>query len=257
MARFIYMKKSTKGFYTLEASIFLPLVILAILSFGYFMKIEGTWENCIHGAADESAKIASMSYDSVNTALIGPAVSKRINDDNPGLSKMKLESLKVMYSDGKMDDLTSYRITAAIDMQLPLGFSRIFELDYGIKFRGFTGVEEGSSPLGAEGLATYEQQEPVWIFPHSGERYHKENCTYVKASASPAVLTSAVRKKHNSCGLCDSGNISAGTIVFCFEGEGTAYHRGTCSSIIRHTSVIDRSEAVNKGYSPCSKCGGV
>ncbi len=30
------MRRNTKGFYTLEAVIFLPLVILAILSLGYF-----------------------------------------------------------------------------------------------------------------------------------------------------------------------------------------------------------------------------
>ena len=44
----------------MEAAIFLPLVLLAVLSLGYFMRVEGTWENCIHGAVDESALIASV-----------------------------------------------------------------------------------------------------------------------------------------------------------------------------------------------------
>lgn len=35
------MKRNSKGFYTLEAVIFLPLVLLAVLSLGYFMKVEG------------------------------------------------------------------------------------------------------------------------------------------------------------------------------------------------------------------------
>ena len=64
------MKKSTKGFYTVEAAIFLPLVILSVISLGYFMKVEGTWENCIHGAVDESALIASRSYDEINAASV-------------------------------------------------------------------------------------------------------------------------------------------------------------------------------------------
>ena len=256
MAGNMHMKRSTKGFYTVEAAIFLPLVLLAVVSLGYFMRVEGTWENCIHGAVDESALVASRSYDRANAAAIGPAVSKRINDDNPNLTEMRIRNLKVLYSDGQNEDLTSYRITAAIELVMPLGFSRRFEMDCGIKFRGFTGVDEESVPLGAEGLETYEQQDPVWIFPHSGEKYHDEDCTYVKAAASPAVLTSALRKQYDDCRLCDSENIPAGSIVFCFEGEDTAYHRGTCSSIMRHTSVIDRSEAVKKGYSPCTKCGG-
>ena len=48
------MKRNSKGFYTLEAVIFLPLVLLAVLSLGYFMKVEGAWENAFYGAIDES-----------------------------------------------------------------------------------------------------------------------------------------------------------------------------------------------------------
>ena len=245
-----------KGFYTVEAAIFLPLMLLAVLSLGYYMRVEGTWENCIHGAVDESTLIASRSYDYVNAMSAGAAVSKRINDDNPALDEMKIKSLRVMYSDGHTDDLTSYKIDASIHLKLPLGFSREFAMEQGIKFRGFTGVDGGGDPMGAEGLETYAQQNPVWIFPHAGEKYHSENCTYVKASVSPKVLTEALKKKYDSCSLCRSGDIPSGSIVFCFGSEDTAYHSGTCSSIDRHTVVIDESEAVKKGYGACSKCGG-
>lgn len=247
---------SKKGFYTVEAAIFLPLVLLAVISLGYFMRVEGTWENCIHGAVDESALIASRTYDRENAALVGPAVSKRINSENPVLDEMRIKGLKILYSDGNTDDLISYTIYASIDLQLPLGFSRKFTMEQGIKFRGFTGADESGKPMGAEGLETYEGQKPVWVFPHSGGKYHSENCTYVKASVSPKTLTEALKRKYDSCRLCNSKDIQAGTIVFCFESEDTSYHKGTCSSIERHTAVIDKSEAIKKGYEPCSKCGG-
>lgn len=262
MAIRIHMKNniknnmSKKGFYTLEATIFLPLVLLAVISMGYFMKVEGTWENCIHGAVDESSLAASRSYDEINAASVGASVSRRINEDNPVLDEMKIKNLRIMYSDRYADDVTSFRIHAVIDLDLPLGFTRKFTMDQGIKFRGFTGVEESSVPMGAEGLETYEQQNPVWVFPHSGEKYHSEGCTYVKASVSPKVLTDALKKKYDSCGLCGSKDIPSGSIVFCFDSEDTAYHRGTCSSIDRHTAVIDKRDADKRGYSPCSKCGG-
>lgn len=250
------MKKSIKGFYTLEAALFLPLVILAVLSFGYYMRVLGTWENCIHGALDESALIASKSCDGVVAFSVGPEVSSRINDENPALVNMKLERLKVMYSDGYTDDLTSYTLTAMMEMDLPLGFSREFTLAQKIKFRGFTGSEEASTPMGKEGLETYKPQNPVWIFPSSGEKYHDENCTYVKASVSAAVLTASLKKKYDSCALCHSNELSIGSIVFCFSGEDTAYHYASCRSIDRHTAVIDESEAKKKGYIACTKCGG-
>lgn len=256
MAGHIDMKKSTKGFYTVEAAIFLPLVILSVISLGYFMKVEGTWENCIHGAVDESALIASRSYDEINAALIGPSVSARINDDNTELDTMSLKNIRIMYKDMYSDDLTSFDIFAGIKLDLPLGFSREFILDQGIKFRGFTGVSNKGNPIGKEGLESYEVQEPVWVFLNSGEKYHGENCTYVKASAKLAVLTSAIQRRHDSCGLCNSQSMTIGSLVFCFEGENTAYHRSTCGSIVRNASVIDKQEAENKGYGQCTKCGG-
>lgn len=256
MAERINMKKSTKGFYTVEAAIFLPVVILSVLSLGYFMRVEGTWENCVHGAIDESSLIASRSYDEINAFSIGPAVSKRLTNDNPELYDMRLNDMRIMYQDMYGNDLTSFDLYARIRLELPLGFSREFILNQGIKFRGFTGVINDGTPLGKEGLESYEQQNPAWIFPHSGEKYHGENCTYVKVVATPVVLTSSLREKYDSCGICNSESIDVGSLVFCFEGENTAYHRSTCSSIVRNVSVIDRSEAVKKGYKPCTKCGG-
>lgn len=250
------MRKSTKGFYTVEAAIFLPLVILSVLSLGYFMKVEGTWENCIHGAIDESSFIASRSYDEINAALLGPAVSRRINEDNPELDIMQLKDIRIMYKDMYGDDLSSFRIFAVRRLDLPLGFSREFTFDQGIKFRGFTGVVNGGIPMGKEGLESYVDQTPVWIFPHSGEKYHRENCTYVKAAATPVILTLSIRKNYDSCSLCNSESMVSGELVFCFKGEDTAYHRSNCSSIVKDVSVIDKSEAIKKGYKPCTKCGG-
>ena len=60
------MKRNSKGFYTLEAVIFLPLVLLAVLSLGYFMKVEGAWENAFYGAIDESTEASRKAYDGVS-----------------------------------------------------------------------------------------------------------------------------------------------------------------------------------------------
>ncbi len=250
------MKKSTKGFYTLEAAIFMPLVILAVLSLGYFMKVEGTWENCVHGAVDESGLIASKSYDITASARTGSKVKNRIISDNPHLKSVTLKNLKVMYSDAYGDYLTSYRVNAALELSLPLGFDREFELDYGIKYRGFTGDRTKRTAMGCQGLESFAEQNPVWIFPQSGTKYHAQECTYVKASAEAVILTATVKQKYDACALCNSEKAAAGEIVFCFAGENTAYHRSSCRTVERHNIVIDRSEAVKRGYSKCSKCGG-
>lgn len=237
------------GFYTVETAIFLPLVILAVLSIGYFTKIDATWESAMHGALDESSLAASRAYP------VSPSrIENRIASDNPQLKYVRAGRFLRGYSDGISDNLTSYVVNAGMDMKLPLGFSRDSDFTAGVKYRGFVGKQSRSSGMGAEGLENDMPQDPVWIFPLSGIRYHKENCTYVKASVSGHILSPSLKRKYTSCGLCCSEDMSTGDLVFCFKGENTAYHRGSCPSIDRHTVVVDRSEAIKKGYTPCSKC---
>lgn len=250
------MKRSTKGFYTLEAAIFLPLVILAVLSLGYFIRIEGTWENCIHGAVDESAVIAARSCNGIEPYITAEKVRARILEDNTQIDDLEIKNVRILYSDLHDDKLISYRIRAGQSISFPLGFRKDFELDCRIRFRGFVGREYRGESLGVSGLETDAAEQPVWYFPHSGRRYHKENCTYVKAAVHPVILTERVKKEYSACGICRSGKLTNGSVVFCFENSGTSYHDGTCRMIRRRSAVIDKKEAEKKGYSPCSKCGG-
>lgn len=99
------MKKGIKGFYTLEAAILMPFLILAILSLGYFIKIEGLWENCIHGALDESARTAMKASNGVETTMTAERVKARIYEDNPGLDRLEMKNVRIGYSDTAADKL--------------------------------------------------------------------------------------------------------------------------------------------------------
>ena len=250
------MRNTTRGFYSLEASIVLPFVILAVLSLGYFMKVEGTWENCVHGAADESVKAAAYAYETGMAVISRHTLESRITEDNPDLDEINISRIMTGYSDMKTDKLTSFHIDAAMKLELPLGLGHEFTLKSKIKFRGFVGSSLINDPCGSDGLESEAAEDPVWVFPQTGEKYHSENCTYVKASVRQELLDSKIKSRYKACSLCNSGDMPSGSIVFCFEREGTAYHRGSCASINRHTMVMDRSEAVKKGYGKCSKCVG-
>ena len=250
------MKKSTRGFYTLEAAIFLPLVLLTVLSLGYFMKVEGTWENCIHGALDESSRIASTAYDGSRILITKSSVEDRMMRDNPQLKSAEVKALRLMYSDSHADRLISYRLEMVMRLDLPLGFGREFRFSSRIKYRGFVGKKTRGIAMGSETLEQLQKEDPVWIFPQSGEKYHEEDCTYVRASVRQELLTRRLKETYSSCGACHSEALPAGSIVFCFNGADTAYHRGTCRTINRHTVAIDRTEAKQRGYTPCRKCRG-
>lgn len=249
------MKRNSKGFYTLEAVIFLPLVILAVLSLGYFMKVEGAWENAFYGAADESTEASRKAYDGVSGLLVGQKIKERVTEENPELDMLQISQVRCLYTGTSNDKLTSYQMEAGIRLKLPLGFSRDFSWKTKVKYRNFVGKRRDAAAAGEE-LSKEQKEDPVWIFPDAGERYHTEHCTYVKADAEKQILDSVVRKQRKSCGLCDSGSLKTGSIVYCFRDRDTCYHRGTCRAISRHSIVVDRSEAKKKGYTPCSKCGG-
>ena len=210
----------------------------------------------MHCAIDESAYSASKAYGSISELDSLPKIRRRILQENELLYSLKIRNVADNYSDGSSDGLTRYSVHAKMAISLPAGFDRSLDFTGRIKYRGFKGLKYAPRGMGTAGLESEEPEDPVWIFPQSGEKYHGKHCTYVRASVQSYVLGRSLKMRYSPCDMCDSGDLPAGAIVYCFRGEDTAYHRGNCRCIKRHTAVIDRSEAAGKGYTPCSKCGG-
>ena len=250
------MRSSMKGYYTVEAAMLLPLVLLMILALGYITKAEGNWENAFHCAMDESIRTSSMACDGVSAYTAVYRIPRRIRADVEGLSDVNIRGFRSGFADGTADELTAYTLQATDRLRLPADLGHLFRFSADVKYRAFVGTRSEGEPLGTEGLEEGLPEDPVWIFPLSGEKYHTKTCTYVRACVHSMILNAAVRSQFKPCSSCRSDELPAGSIVYCFEGTDTAYHRGTCRTIHRHTMVIDRTEAIDKGYTPCSKCGG-
>ena len=204
----------------MEAAIFLPLVVLAVLTIGYFIRADAAWENEMH-----------TSYEKY---LYAQTVSPNFGDP------------------------THIRhVRTEIDLPLPIWSRYRFKYEDTIRYRDFVGLRYRKDTLGAEGLERGSDSAEVWIFPQSGKRYHKENCTYVEAAVHSCILTETVRRNFSECKLCDSSELPTGSIVFCFKSNDSCYHRGNCRTIKKYVIPIDREEAEKKGYTPCSKCGGL
>lgn len=243
-----------KGSYTVEAAICLPLVLLAVITLGYFIEADSAWENSMNAAFRECSYAQCSGLDFSKAAM-----GVRLRRDAAGFGQdvsLNLSNRRYSYDDGRHTDVNSFRLRAEVDLALPLHFGRFFDYGALVKYRDFVGLKYSRSSLGAEGLEQDEDSTGVWIFPQSGTRYHDKNCTYVKATVHSCILTNELRRQYDSCAMCGSGSLPSGSVVFCFYGEDTCYHRGNCRSIRRHTVMVDRSEAEEKGYTPCSKCGG-
>ena len=243
-----------KGVYTIEAAICLPLLILAVITLGYFIEADSAWENSMDAAFRECSYAQSSGLD-LSKAAMDVRLRRDASDFGQDVS-LSLAGRRYSYSDGRHTDLNSFLLRAEVDLALPLNFGRSFDYEALVKYRDFTGLRYERPSLGAEGLEQDADSSEVWIFPQSGTKYHEKNCTYVRATVHSCTLTNTLKQQYSACGMCGSGSLPLGSIVFCFYGDDTCYHRGSCRSIKRHTVVIDRGEAEEKGYTPCSKCGG-
>lgn len=250
----IRFRINKKGVYTIEAAICLPLVMMAVITLGYFLEADSAWENSMNAAFRECSYAQCTGLD-LSKASIGMKLRRDSSCFGQDVD-LRLTGRRFSYSDSRHTDLNAFTLRASVNLPLPLGFGRVFEYEDMVKYRDFTGRKYDRPCLGAEGLEQDESSEAVWIFPQSGTKYHEEECTYVKAAVHSCVLTASLKRQYAACGMCGSGSLPYGSIVFCFSGEDTCYHRGTCRSIDRHTIVVDRNEAEDKGYTPCSKCGG-
>lgn len=245
-----------RGYYTVEAAIFLPIFIVAVMTIAYLMKVVGGAEVTMHAATDEARYAASHAY-IVKTSLgFAPSLEKRIMADSEDISEAHVTDLRYLYSKEGKDGLISFKIRTRIDIRLPLQLYDGFDLQERVACRGWIGKTNTLNPMDFADMEKEGDSRTVWIFPRTGEKYHKETCTYVSNVPSQMLLTESLKKKFSPCRHCDAEGIPIGSIVYCYQSYGGAYHRGSCVSVDKYVREIQEEDAKAKGYLPCSKCGG-
>jgi hypothetical protein len=251
------MKPATKkGYVTLEAAIILPVFILAVVSLMYYINILSIQENVFNTTLDEASRLASKASVVKTAPGFKSVVIKRVQSENAAINYAKIDKFKYLYFDGDLNNMIVIDSDYRIDLSLPAGFAHGYPINVRIKCRGFTGVRKNGDTMTFEEMESEGNWDPVWIFPMSGEKFHDAGCSYVKVNAREMVLTGMLKNKYDACTLCDAATVTTGSYVYCFEENGTVYHRETCKKIKRYTIEVNREEAVGKGYTPCSKCGG-
>lgn len=252
------MRRGTdrRGYVVLEASIFLPIFIIAILAIGYYIKIFGIMENVAYSVMDETGKAASVAYVSRSAPLFENVLESRVKSDSPNLKDLDIYGVRYLYYDGDTDDLISVKTGYTIETPFPFGMDHSVEVDMRFKSRGFTGVKSSGSPMTFDEMESEGVWDPVWVFPASGKKYHEKTCTYVVSNARETVLTADVKRRFSPCSLCGADKVHIGDFVYCFMETGSVYHKEECKQVTRYTVEMNRDDAINKGYIPCSKCGG-
>lgn len=240
-------RPSKKGSYIVEAAVILPAFVITVFLLISIILAIGTWENLSYGCIEELRLEMAKNPIRKNLPALPVSVYSRVQRENHNLSFFYVSKYKYLYRDHDIDDLILIAFKGKLDKKNPLGAVSTLKYSGKIVGRAFSGTYYGGKN---DGGAT------VYIFPDKGEKYHNENCGYLNACCRQVFLNGNVKKKYHSCPNCKSKNAPSGSPVFCFERTGRAYHMADCKAVKKYYIGISKGAAVDKGYTPCSKCGG-
>lgn len=255
---------SKRGSYIVEAVIILPVFIVAVILFISVVPRAARCEKLVFAICDEMAqenieahffksqmRCQGNIYDGAGRAL----------KDEDGFS---IDRLRYCYTDrvrsGRrsiiIDDVITADFTAFLSYADPLAMGNDIVFSGKLKCRPYTGSIRDEESMSREEMERDEVSEPVYVFPDWGEKYHDKGCYYLNPAFEMTSLSQSIRRSHRPCDLCHSGDRAIGTTVFLFRRAGEVYHAGSCKTVEKYYIEMEKDEAVEKGYTPCMKCGG-
>ncbi len=169
-----------RGSYILEATISLPIFIIAIIALALIINIIAICESISFYQVKAMKKLALEAYIIEKPVLVKGRMSSEIYKQNPALRDFKVKNFDYLYEENKIEDLISIDTVSNFRVKQPLGIKGQIKFDLSYMNRAFTGKLEDGKPLDEsifkEGGEGYE----AVIFPKYGNRFHRKNCRYVK-----------------------------------------------------------------------------
>lgn len=245
-----------KGYFTLEAAIFLPIFIIGTLTLGYCIKLYSTADHAAFALLDETEHLAAQAYGVRTAPFFRGTLERRLEQENKNADQIEVTGFRYLYQEGDREGLISAGCQYRVRLSLPFDTHHEFEMKSRVRCRGFIGKRSQGEPMGFDEMEQDGDSELVWVFPSWGKRFHHETCRYVKAHARQMVLTRQLKSRYKACELCQPQNLPMGVYVYCFPDAGQAYHRETCKMVEKYTIEMEKEDAKAKGYQACSKCGG-
>ena len=244
-----------KGSYLVEAVISLPIFLISLIVMNSIILMYACIEDCNFIAANEIRLGAAESVIADTSIVVPYRIRKEIEGKHRQIESAKLVDSLYRGSRWGVDELIAFDYRLTLSSDNPLGIDSKADYDLALVTRAYTGRERDEGNMSADEFMD-DDAEAVFIFPKRGEKYHSEGCGFLRAASRSAVLTSAIKKKYRSCPLCKSGQAKTGSLIYYFPSAGEDYHRPGCAALQRNYIELDKSTAIERGYTPCSKCGG-
>ena len=252
-----WSRNTKRGSYIVEAVIVVPIFIIAVVMLMSIVPIIATCENVNFAAADEMHLECIKTAFRKNPTALPAALKHRIYSENKKINAYRTGFYRYLYTAKGINDLVSLDFHVNFKEKNPLGLFSSVDYHGKITARAFTGNLQKEPPAEKREFEEEKESHIVYIFPEWGKRYHNKSCTYVKSNCQMVYLSQETKRKYAACKLCEAAAAQVGNPVFCFRVSGEVYHLSGCRMIDKYYIEIEKEDAEQKGYRPCSKCGGV
>lgn len=244
-----------RGSYIVEAALGTPIFLMAMVVLFSVVLYYAAIEDSGYIAAMELRKGAAEAIATEVEPLIPVNVEEQIQSNNPLVNSVWPEDYFFRGKRAGMDELIALKLRLNLKTNNPLGIRSQSSYKLSLMTRAYVGKVRKENPM-SEAEFRNEMVDGVFIFPQDGERYHNKNCTFVRSENKMVPLDGEIRRKYRSCDVCHSQVVSDGTVVYVFPNYGTRYHQKGCGVLRRRCIEIEKETAKERGYTPCSKCGG-
>lgn len=252
---FLRIHTNKKGNYLVEAAISLPVFIIAVMVMSSVILMYACIEDCNFIMANELRRCAAESAVADTSLAVSHRIKKEISSKHSQIKSAVLADSAVRSERWGTDEIIAVRYRITLGTPAPFGIRPEAGYDLSLATRAYVGRERDERNMTADEFMD-DGSVPVFIFPKRGEKYHSEGCGFLKAASRSGILNQSVRKRYRSCPLCRSGKAGNGTLIYYFPAAGEDYHLPGCPSLQRNFIETDRETAQERGYTPCSKCGG-
>jgi len=219
-------------------------------------------EGVHHSLADEAHRVMADPGTMYVPAVNEQRITGRIDSESRGEARgiqtrvLPIHSIGVSKGGSVFTHIIAMSATFDTPLKLPRLFLNEVQGERTVLCRAFVGKTHKGPVKPFDEMEKNDGGTMVWVFPRAGERYHGERCSYIANNPREVLLNSYIRSRYSPCKLCKPAGRKDGTLVYCFETSGKAYHTGDCTIVDRYVIEKSKEDAEKQGYTPCSRCGG-
>lgn len=255
----VYMKerilKNISGSYLVEGAICLPLFIIGIVTFLSVILMYAAVENANYVGADEMRRAMAEAGIFPSHITASRRIKKRMMEYSHLVESTSIRDLRFRTEYKGIDEVIAISMDMELKARNPMNFMSSARYRMSLMSRAYVGKKRSLKPATDSDMQD-KNAAGVYVFPKRGEKYHREGCTFMKAGTVTRSLDPYVRKQYKNCPVCHSSKAKNGTTVYVFPKYGEGYHLKSCGVLNRRYMEMEKETALERGYTPCSKCGG-